>query len=129
MGTSHGPRTLEHARSVLATMPTEAMISAGWVADLLGDPGQSRPSPVAKEPVTEPPSVTWCERLWTAPAETRIGVRELVEAVGRLKHWVYRHSGPSATDRLSCRKLDGELVFVVGEIREWLRDHEQVVGG
>ena len=74
---------------------------------------------------TEP---TWRERLWTAPAETRIGRQELLEAVGRSEHWLYRHSGAKAKcSRIPCRKLDGELVFVVGEVRQWLVEHEETV--
>lgn len=74
---------------------------------------------------TEP---TWRERLWTAPAETRIGRQELLEAVGRSEHWLYRHSGAKAKcSRIPCRKLDGELVFVVGEVRQWLMEHEETV--
>ena len=74
---------------------------------------------------TEP---TWRERLWTAPSETRIGRQELLEAVGRSEHWLYRHSGAKAKcSRIPCRKLDGELVFVVGEVRRWLLEHEEAV--
>ena len=29
--------------------------------------------------------------------------------------------------RIPCRKLDGELVFVVGEVRQWLLDNEETV--
>ena len=71
---------------------------------------------------------TWRERLWTVPPETRIGVRELAEALGRPKSWVYRRTAPHGERApLPHRKLDGELVFIVGEIRGWLPDHETVV--
>ncbi len=74
---------------------------------------------------TEP---TWRERLWTAPAETRIGRQELLDAVGRSENWLYRHTGTKAKcSRIPCRKLDGELVFVVGEVRKWLLEHEETV--
>jgi len=75
-----------------------------------------------------PPS--WRERLWTAPAETRIGKAELLEAVGKTESWLYRHTAEKrkpGTPRIPHRKLDGELVFVVGEIRAWLRQHEEIV--
>src|ERR1041385_5137634 len=39
-------------------------------------------------PVAAP--VTWRERLWTCPGDTRLGVRELAEALGRPRSWVYR---------------------------------------
>lgn len=73
--------------------------------------------------------ITWRERIWTVPAETRLGVLEMAEAIGRPRSWVYRHTSEKASGsgRLPCRKLDGELVFVVGEIRNWLRDHEEVI--
>jgi predicted DNA-binding transcriptional regulator AlpA len=70
-------------------------------------------------------NVSWKERLWTAPAETRIGVRELAEALGRPRSWVYRRTGTKGNKApLPHRKLDGELVFIVGEIRTWLAHHE-----
>ena len=71
-------------------------------------------------------SSSWRERLWTADAECRIGRAELLEAVGRSKSWLYRHTKARAKDRIPHRKLDGELVFVVGEVRSWLRAHEQI---
>lgn len=74
-----------------------------------------------------PTSETWRERLWRAPAETRLGANELCEALGRSKHWLYRHTGPSAENRIPHRKLDGELVFAVGEVRTWIRDNEEIV--
>jgi predicted DNA-binding transcriptional regulator AlpA len=60
--------------------------------------------------------------------ETRIGVAELLEATGRPKSWLYRHtSAKSKCRRIPHRKLDGELVFVVGEVRQWLIEHEETV--
>ena len=73
------------------------------------------------------PRDSWRERLWTAPPECRIGRVELLEAVGRPKSWLYRHTKAKANDRIPHRKLDGELVFVVGEIREWVREHEGII--
>ena len=71
---------------------------------------------------------TWRERLWTVPPETRLGVRELTEATGRSRDWVYRHTAASTTRaRLPHRKLDGQIVFAAGEVRAWLRDTELVV--
>ena len=86
-------------------------------------PAESQ-GPVAASPV-EP---TWRERLWTAPSETRISVRELAEAIGRPRSWVYRRTAPNG-DRspIPHRKLDGELTFVIGEIRGWMLEHETEV--
>jgi predicted DNA-binding transcriptional regulator AlpA len=72
--------------------------------------------------------ITWRERLWSVPGDTRLGVRELAEAVGRSADWVYRHTAAGGTGvRLPHRKLDGSLVFLAGEVRTWLTEHEQVV--
>lgn len=72
--------------------------------------------------------LSWRERLWSAPEETRLGVAELSEALGRPESWVYRHcSSKSGLELLPHRKMDGANVFLVGEIRAWIRDHEEVV--
>ena len=71
---------------------------------------------------------TWREKLWTAPAESRIGRDELLEAVGRPASWLYRHTSQKGDcARIPHRKMDSELVFVVGEIRQWLCEHEEIV--
>lgn len=87
---------------------------------------QARDGKVDSATSTEP-AVPWRILLWTAPGETRIGRRELLEAVGRPASWLYRHTGPAAEHRIPHRKLDGELVFVVGEIRAWLREREEII--
>ena len=70
---------------------------------------------------------TWRERLWIAPAETRIGTSELAEAFGRPRTWVYARTQAGAKDPLPHRKLDGTLVFTVGEVRAWVREREEVL--
>ena len=81
------------------------------------------PNPTAGVP-------TWREKIWTVPVETRLGVREVAEAIGRPRSWVYRRTGvKSPKAHLPHRKLDGELVFVAGELREWLRQHETPQAG
>ena len=93
-----------------------------WLAD---EPAAAPLQQVSSAPEVEP---TWRERLWTVPAETRIGVAELCEALGRTRSWCYRHTSEKAGYvPLPHRKMDGELVFLVGEIRAFIRDHEQVV--
>lgn len=82
---------------------------------------------------TPPPSVegapeSWREKLWIVPAETRIGIGELAEALNRSRSWIYKRTMANAgPGRIPHRKLDGELVFVVGEIRAWIRDREDAV--
>ena len=84
-----------------------------------------RASEVGEEPIT----LTWRERLWLVPAETRLGVREVAEALGRSTSWLYRHTGPKcdSADLIPHRKLEGELVFTAGEVRAWVRDREDVL--
>jgi len=65
--------------------------------------------------------------FWTCPPEVRIGREELLEAVGRPASWLYRHSAPSTNDRIPHQRLHGGLVFVVGEVRRWLREREEIV--
>lgn len=70
---------------------------------------------------------SWLERLWIAPGETRLGIEEVVEALGRSRSWVYRRTGSAAEDPLPHRLLDGQLVFLAGELRHWVRTHEESV--
>jgi predicted DNA-binding transcriptional regulator AlpA len=74
--------------------------------------------------------VTWTERLWSAPADARIGRDELLEALGKSQSWLYALTSQKTklSRRIPHRKtVDGELVFVVGEIRDWLRSREVVI--
>lgn len=71
------------------------------------------------------PTWPWSALLWAVPEETRIGVDQLSEAVGRPRSWIYKHSGREGTcARLPHCKMDGVLVFQVGEVRRWLVEHE-----
>lgn len=72
--------------------------------------------------------MSWRERLWLVQADTRLCVAELLEALGRTKSWLYRHTGPNSPGaRIPHRKLEGELVFLAGEVRQWLIDTETIV--
>jgi predicted DNA-binding transcriptional regulator AlpA len=66
-------------------------------------------------------SETWREKLWTVPADTRLGVRECAEALGKKTSWVYHQQD------LPRRKLGSELTFLAGELRDWLSTTEEVV--
>ena len=67
----------------------------------------------------------WRERLWTAPPDTRLGVRDVAEALGRPRSWVYRAvAAARGSRRLPARRLDGELVFEAGAVREWVQRWE-----
>jgi predicted DNA-binding transcriptional regulator AlpA len=102
------------ARAILDRLDCKPLANlAGLVAD---DDGSQKP---ALEP--------WTVRLWTCPFETRLGVRELAEAVNRPRSWVYRHTSLGGDlAPIPHRRLDGLLVFVAGEIREWLEANEEV---
>jgi len=86
------------------------------------------PRAAAHAPQSAPP--TWREKLWTVAPETRLGVAELSEAIGRSADYVYRHTAPGGIGaRLPHSKLDGALVFTVAAIRDWLRQTEIPVSG
>ena len=79
-----------------------------------------------------PARESWRTLLWTCAPETRLGVSELSEALGRSSDWVYRAcSAKWATARgrepLPCSKLDGALQFRAGSVRDWLRRAERVM--
>lgn len=111
------------SRAALDALPDDALLPAVWVRALVEE------LHVEPEPVTDPELAeqTWRERLWTVPADTRLGVVEVAEALGRPKSYVYARTGESAEDPLPCRKLDGTLVFLAGELREWIQEREEVV--
>ena len=99
------------------TLPADTL--RAWLAE------EWEPIALEPEPTVQPTS--WRVLLWSVDPETRIGRDELLEAVGRPASWLYRHTGPAAENRIPHRKLDGELIFLVGEVRAWLRDREEVV--
>jgi hypothetical protein len=107
----------------LRAAPPGTTIPASSLAETLAN--------VASVAPAAPPEVlqlTWREKLWLVPAETRLGVREAAEAIGRPASWVYRRTAEkSAKALLPHRKLDGELVFTAGELRVWVEGHETVV--
>jgi len=83
--------------------------------------------PVATPPPVSPAVTTWRERLWTCDPATRLGVRELCEATGRPRSWVYRAIRRNGTSPpLPHRKLDSVLTFTAGEVRQWITEHEEV---
>lgn len=107
--------TLEWLEDLRATAGTHADILRG----LQHIPVQEG----REEPVL---SLTWRERLWLVPSETRLGVGDVAEALARSKSWVYKRTMVTAEDRLPHRKLDGELQFCAGELRTWIREHEEI---
>jgi len=108
-------------RDWLRRAPDGTTLTAAAVLDVL------EREPVATSPVPAPVTfISWRERLWTCAAETRLGVTEVMEATGKGKSWVYRHtSAKSGVSIMPHRKIDGELVFRAGEFRAWLEQQEE----
>jgi hypothetical protein len=122
--------TLADLRRALALMSSGASLT--FTRDeLFAIVNDETPSPRAVDAVPSPavtPSASWPERLWTVPAETRMSTEDVAEAVRRTKSWVYRHTSPaSGLPQLPHRKLDGELLFVAGEVRTWIHEHEEII--
>lgn len=119
--------TLSALRAWLAQAPRGTLVDAGALLTLV----EAEPTAVATVAGSDDRTpATWRERLWIVPAETRLGVTEVAEAIGRPRSWVYRHTSEKAAadgGRLPHRKLDGELLFVAGEIRDWIRDSEEML--
>lgn len=129
------PRALP---DVLDSIPVEKIPAA--IARLAARAMEEAPKPNGRAPA-DVVSDTWRERLWTCPAETRLGVPEVAEALGRPKSWVYRavsgvryagkrfrkgkrpkgvHLDKVPRSPLPAEKVDGELVFEAGAVREWV---------
>jgi hypothetical protein len=110
----------EDLTRLLAGLPTSATLPVGWIREKL-----IVVEPVVRMPEPAPvPESSWRERIWTCPPETRLGISEIAEALGRSKSWCYKHTGASAEDRLPVRKLDGEVVVTAGDLRAWIEAHE-----
>lgn len=120
--------TLASVLAWLEQAPPETLMPARAVLTLLRDAGASADDPGATHQHTASADATWRSQLWTVPSETRLGVAELAEALGRPESWVYRHtSSKSGYEQLPHRRLDGLLVFRADEIRTWIADHEDVI--
>lgn len=120
------PGTLVPVSAVLGAL--RGLSTPSSAGAVLAEPsGRSQGTGPDRTPSDGHHTASWRERLWTADPEVRIGREELLEAVGRPRSWLYRHTHSKAKNPIPHRKLDGELIFVVGEIRVWLKEHEQVV--
>lgn len=125
------PTTLPALVDWLSSAPAGTTLDAAQLLALLTQMPESNATPTMPVPESMPDGLAapWSERIWTTHAETRLGVREAAEAIRRPTSFVYRHTSAkcAAGERLPYRKLDGELLFVAGELRTWLADHEEVV--
>jgi hypothetical protein len=114
----------DRLRAIVSSLPEGAAVTLPGAAlrAWLEDEPAVTALPVAVQ-ADEP--ADWRARLWTCPDETRLGVRELAEALDRSADFVYRAVDPKRSaergrDPLPCSRLDGVLVFTAGAIRRWL---------
>jgi hypothetical protein len=67
------------------------------------------------------------DAFWAMPDERCLGVQELAAALGRPTSWVRRHCSPkSGLPLLPRSRLDGAVMFKVGAVRTWLKEHDHV---
>jgi hypothetical protein len=124
------------------TIPAEALV------DLLQELEMESPPTVEVVEAT-PRHDSWRSRIWTVPEDTRLGVEDVAEAIGRSKHAVYRAASSTrrvATgnkdkegkpkyrttqnlDPLPSRKVGGQLSFRAGDVRAWLERQEDEQSG
>jgi len=123
-------RTLGDLVAWLRDAPIHTQLDAATVADFLDDLVVEELGGGPELTVDPAGEGSWAERLWTAPAERRLGTREVLEALGKGKSWLYsRMSEERGRDRLPHAKMNGELVFTAGEVRAWIRDQEETIAG
>lgn len=118
----------DRLRALVDALPAESSVTlpAAVLRDWLAD----------EKPFTAPLALvqaeSWRERLWTCPADTRLGVREVAEALDRSADWCYRSTSAKRAreqgrNPLPAQKLDGVLVFTAGAVRQWLQVSERKV--
>lgn len=117
-------RTLADLRRWAQDAPPGTSIPAAALVEVLDELEEASPGPAE---LTDVEPASWRQRIWTVAADTRLGVVEVAEALGRPKSYVYARTGERADDPLPCRKLDGTLVFLAGELRAWIEEREEIV--
>lgn len=114
----------------LRAAPAGTVLSCNAVLDALEHIHQdaTRPPDLDASEARATNAPGWREKIWTVPAETRLGIIEAAEAVGRPRSFIYRRtSAKSCLSKIPHRKLDGGLVFLAGELRSWLASEEELV--
>lgn len=98
------------------TVPATAML------ELLRDADAETAPAIAPDPANAAPL-----SIWTCDPELRFGVKELASAIGRSASWIYHRTqeGVADRDRLPHKRQDATLIFVAGEVRAYLLEHEQ----
>ena len=68
--------------------------------------------------------------MWLRYAED-MPVREVAGALDKSQSWIYKRTTEASDpeERLPARRAHGQVVFTAGELRTWLRAHEQVIHG
>ena len=125
--------TLAELEAWCRRAPTGTHLLASEVAEILASVAPESPQEREDVPVpprSQPEAWRWRERVWTVPSETRLGVREAAEALGRPRSYVYARTASGAERPIPHRKMDGTLWFTAGELRHWIRETEvEVIGG
>ncbi len=127
--------------AIVAELPAGASVTlpADAVREWLDEESPDCGPALVRPP--EAAAASWRERVWSCPAETRLTAAEAAEALGRPVSWIYRRSmtatpreierahrrGGRLPDRIPCRRAGGQLVILAGELREWIREHEEIV--
>ncbi len=110
----------------LQAAPEGTLVRADAIAERLV--AYDKRSPVIEAPraiAHDGGSTPLLDRFWRLPADTRLGVKQLVEALGKPRSWIYRRTGSQSDLPKLPHKRDGSrLVFVVGEVKQYLNDHE-----
>lgn len=106
-----------------SSAPAGTQLDAASVAEILSAETPSTFGTRVPEVSTDP--TQWREKLWTVDASTRLGVVEVAESLGRPASYVYAHTKGSSP--IPHAKLDGALVFVAGELRQWIADREDII--
>ena len=100
------------------------MVPVSWVRDLLEEV-QAEPAVELERDRTS--ELSWSQKLWTVPSETRLGVADVAEALARPKSFVYARTQASTEHPIPHRKLDGALNFTAGDVRAWIQEREVVM--
>ena len=113
--------TLEELRRAAELLPDGASLTIPCAA-LLDAINGARGKRGAERDTTPAAATTWRERLWECPPETRLSVRDVAEALGRPRSYVYRAVAPKHGEhRLPASRFGGELVFQAGVVRAWVQ--------
>ena len=106
-------------RDLLTAMPADTRFTPAGVLELLdrhNTHGAATVSLVGPEAVQGGTWVTW---FWSCSPNTRVGVSELAEALGRKRTFVYA-AVYDDDDPLPGKKLVGQWSFKVGDVRAWV---------